>query len=174
MPSKTVPLSVRISDEDAEFLSSLEIGDARTPSEKLRALLTSERHLRAQGHDPEQAAQMISELLRPAQRRIRQIERQGAEESEPLRRIYDRLPDLAALALAGPQDTGAQPAGPDALSALESALADRALALCEDLLRLYVSPSARRHAPDALTRRLSAILELADLMKIAQKHSEGE
>ena len=174
MSSKTVPLSVRISDEDAEFLSSLEIGEARTPSEKMRALLASERQLRAQGHAPEQAAEMISDLLRPAQRRIRQIERQSGAASEALRRIYDRLPDLAAIALAGPQPDGENEPGAEALDALETHASDQAMALCEDLLRLYVSPSARTSARESLTRRLTAILELAELIRIAQKHQEGE
>lgn len=174
MPSKTVPLSVRISDEDAEFLSSLEIGEARTPSEKLRALLASERQLRTQGHAPDQAAEMISDLLRPAQRRIRQIERQSGASSEALRRIYDRLPDLAAIALAGPQIEPDADTGAKALETLETQASDQALALCEDLLRLYVSPSVRKDARDTLSRRLTAIMELAELIQIAQKHQEGE
>ncbi|MBL4537254.1 MAG: hypothetical protein JKP96_01175 [Oceanicaulis sp.] len=174
MPSKTVPLSVRISDEDAEFLSSLEIGEARTPSEKLRALLASERQLRTRGHDLGQAAEMISDLLRPAQRRIKQIERQRSEPSEALRRIYDRLPDLTATALAGPQTDTTQDGSSQSLSALEDAAADQALALCEDLLRLHVSPRALLRASETMSRRLHAILELAELIKIAEKHPEGE
>ena len=43
MPGKTVPLSVRVTDADAEFLARLDIAGATTPSEKLRALLTAER-----------------------------------------------------------------------------------------------------------------------------------
>jgi hypothetical protein len=34
--AKTVPLSVRVSHEDAEFIANLYIGDAVTPSDKVR------------------------------------------------------------------------------------------------------------------------------------------
>lgn len=169
MPSKSVPLSVRISDDDAAFLSKLEIGDAKTPSEKLRALLASERRLRSQGHDPAGAAEMIEDLLRPARRRIRRIERETDAGSEVLRRIYDRLPDLAATALAGPQ--GADDADDDTakLKSLETRALNQVLALCEDLLQVALTDRALLSENEANRRRTVAILELVELMKIAQK-----
>ena len=45
--SKTVSISARISHEDAEFLSSLTIEGATTPSDKLRALLADARQRHA-------------------------------------------------------------------------------------------------------------------------------
>lgn len=174
MPSKTVPLSVRISDEDAAFLAKLEIGDAKTPSEKLRALLASERRLRTEGHDPSEAAEMIGDLLRPALRRIKRIERETAAESEPLRRIYDRLPDLMALALSGPQTSGETAMTAAALKTLEARASEQALALCEDLIGLSLTAARRKRSAELNSDRLQAILELVDLVRIAQNHSKGE
>lgn len=165
MASKTVPLSVRISDEDAEFLARLDIGDAHTPSEKMRALLASERRLRAGPRDAGEASEMLSDLMRPARRRLRDAEREGAVRSEALEKLYDRLPELAALALAGPQ-TGESGA---VLVDFEARMLEQAFSLFEDLMRMGLLSEPRCHAPDALKSRLATVAELADLVKI--KHN---
>ena len=74
MPGKTVPLSVRVTDADAEFLARLDIAGATTPSEKLRALLTAERTRGEGAGDPHRSFEIIRDLLRPAQRGIRLAE----------------------------------------------------------------------------------------------------
>ena len=37
--AKTVPISVRVSNEDAEFIATLQIDNAVTPSDKVRSLI---------------------------------------------------------------------------------------------------------------------------------------
>ena len=46
MSSKTVPLSVRISHDDAEYIAGLKIDDALTPSDKVRAIIRDARKAR--------------------------------------------------------------------------------------------------------------------------------
>ena len=44
--SKSVPLSVRVSPDDARFISQIDIAGAATPSDKVRALLADARKRR--------------------------------------------------------------------------------------------------------------------------------
>jgi hypothetical protein len=165
MASKTVPLSVRISDEDAEFLARLDIGEAHTPSEKMRALLASERRLRAGPRDAGEASEMLSDLMRPARRRLRDAERDAPVRSEALEKLYDRLPELAALALAGPQADESSAA----LEHFEARMLAHAFSLFEDLMRIGLLSEPRCHDVNMLKSRLAAVSELADLVKI--KHN---
>ena len=65
MPSKTVPISARISHEDAEFISQLKINEATTPSDKLRAIISDAKRQRLRTQDYRGCFQMIQELLMP-------------------------------------------------------------------------------------------------------------
>src|SRR5436853_7896774 len=110
MAGKTVPLSVRVSDDDAEFLAGLEISGATTPSEKLRAVLAAERNRWERAQDPAEAAEFIRDLLRPAQRRVRKLETELHRSSDAVLKLYERLPDVMASAFAGPpSDAGEKP-----------------------------------------------------------------
>jgi hypothetical protein len=173
MPSKTTALSVRVSDEDARFLSGLSLDGATTPSEKLRALLSAQRRLHEGARSPTDAAETIEDLLRPSLRRVRRAEAELGVHSEPVQRVFDRLPVLAGLALAGPQGEASAPDA-KALAAFEGQLLEHAAALCEELINLAMTTSPRAYSPDSVEKRLKPLIELAHLTRIAQKQSEGE
>ena len=168
MAGKTVPLSVRISDEDAAFLARLEIGDAATPSEKMRALLASERRLRAGPRDVGEATDMLTDLMRPAKRRWRKDEAAASVHSEVLNRVYDRLPELAALALAGPEAPPEPDKAGPALEDFEGRVLDQTFALLEDLMQIALLKEPRALNRAALKNRVSTIIELAELARMAQ------
>ena len=173
MPSKTTALSVRVSDEDARFLSGLSLDGATTPSEKLRALLSAQRRLHDGARSPTDAAETIEDLMRPSLRRVRRAEAELGVHSEPVQRVFDRLPVLAGLALAGPQGDGK---GPDvkALEAFEAQILEHAAAFCEELINLAITANPRAYAPKSVEKRLKPLIDLAHLTRIAQKQSEGE
>jgi hypothetical protein len=173
MPSKTTALSVRVSDEDARFLSGLSLDGATTPSEKLRALLSAQRRLHEGARSPTDAAETIEDLLRPSLRRVRRAEAELGVHSEPVQRVFDRLPVLAGLAQAGPQGEASAPDA-KALAAFEGQLLEHAAALCEELINLAMTTSPRAYSPDSVEKRLKPLIELAHLTRIAQKQSEGE
>lgn len=168
MPGKTVSLSVRVSDEDAEFLARLDIAGATTPSEKMRALLASERRLRAGSRDAGEASEMLDDLMRPAKRRWRKDEEKAGAHSEILQRLYDRLPELAALALAGPEAPSQADDAETALAEFEGRVIDQTFALAEDFIQIALLREPRAMNRDALKNRLSHIIELAELAKISQ------
>jgi len=173
MPSKSTPLSVRVSDEDARFLAGLSLDGATTPSEKLRALLSAQRRLHEGARSPTDAAETMEDLLRPSLRRVRRTEAELSVHSEAVQRIYDRLPVLSGLALAGPQANDERKPGA-ALEAFEAQLLEHAGALCEELINLALTAEPRAYAPKAVKNRLKPLIELAELAALAQKQSKGE
>ena len=58
-----VPISVRISQEDADFIASLQIQGANTPSDKIRELLRQARTLHTQGQDYESSLSLAEQPL---------------------------------------------------------------------------------------------------------------
>ena len=173
MPSKTTPLSVRVSDEDARFLASLSLDGATTPSEKLRALLSAQRRLHEGARHPADASETVEDLLRPSVRRVRRAEAELGVHSEAVQRIYDRLPVLPGLALAGPQGDATQPGLGD-MKRFEAQVLEHAAALCEELLQLALTTAPRAYAPDSVKSRIKPLIELAILAQLAQKQSQGE
>ena len=169
MAGKTVPLSVRVSDDDAEFLAGLEISGATTPSEKLRAILANERTRWERAQDPAEAAEFIRDLLRPAQRRVRRLEADAHKSSDAVLKLYERLPELTASAFAGP----AGDADGKSLAAFEARLLDQVFALLQEILELGLLSHSRCYDPQAIASRLSPVLELVELMRISRERRKG-
>jgi hypothetical protein len=96
MASKTVPFSARISVEDAEFISTLEYDGAHTPSDKLRALLAETRRRHASFTDYGQNLAQMQEWMGQIKRQLLIRQQQLNQQSEPVLRVIDALPDLLA------------------------------------------------------------------------------
>jgi hypothetical protein len=96
MAGKTVPFSARISVEDAEFISTLEYDGAHTPSDKLRALLAETRRRQANFTDYGQNLAQMQEWMGQIKRQLLIRQQQLNQQSEPMLRVLDALPDLLA------------------------------------------------------------------------------
>jgi hypothetical protein len=165
MSAKTVPLSVRVTDSDAAFLAGLDIGGATTPSEKLRAILAAERS-RVEGvGDPVQAFDVVRDMLRPAQRRTRRAEAELGHASDFVRKLYDRLPELMAIAFAGPGDEVDRAR----LVAFEGRLLDQVFALVQEVLELGLVERSRCYDPRAIEARLGPVNELVALIRMSRE-----
>jgi len=60
---KKIQIGARISPEDADFLNLLEINGAKTPSDKLRAIIEEARLRREYSHEFTGSYRMIQEQL---------------------------------------------------------------------------------------------------------------
>lgn len=166
---KTVPLSVRVSDDDAAFLASLEIAGATTPSEKLRALLGEARR-RAEGLEDEGAgAESFKAALRPPERRVRAAESAVGMRSDLARKLYDRVPELMA-SLASGVAAGAKSAE---LVQFEDRLAIQAYALVEELLELGSASANRAYDPNRLSKRVAPALAVVARVKPTAVRRKG-
>ena len=166
MAAKSVSISVRVSDDDAAFLAGLQVDDAKTPSEKLRALLSAEQRRQEGAQDPTEAVEMFSEMLRPAHRQTRRLSE--TFNSEAVQKIFERLPELAGVAYSGPKH-GSGETTENALTRFEGRLLDQAFSLLEELLTLGLVSHAKCYDPDAISKRLGRILELVELIKLSRR-----
>lgn len=170
MSGKSVPLSVRITPDDAEFLARLRIDQATTPSEKLRALVRSERRRREGYHSYSRVLRLTGETLAPTLERIREAENSERIHSELIHTMEEWLPDLMAFVLTSMTEED-EDGRRQALFDLEEALADRVFRLIESVMRLGVTRQVRGYDPEVIGRRIGPILELADVIRRANHNS---
>jgi hypothetical protein len=168
--ARSVPISVRISDDDAAFLARYKADGAKTPSEKLRAILGDARKLNVQPEDFSGCTEMLSSLLRPSQNRLRSVQHEEGLRSDLLAKLYERLPELVASLMLGPQPAG-NPA--DELVKFEDAIAQQTFALIEDVLNLGLTTVSRTYSPALIKTRLEPILEILDLVRLSNSKQEG-
>lgn len=163
MASLTTPLSVRLSEDDTSFLTELEIDGAITASDKIRGLIRQARH-RAGPVDSFPAALALShEHLAAAVRAVRVIEQDLDCHSDVAVGLMTTAEEFLALALAVPR-TGASL---DELTRHEARLVDCAARMTEQLLRWAVTPRAPAYDPGVITRRLSGLFDLMQLVSAA-------
>lgn len=168
---KTASLSVRVDDDDAAFLADLDIGDARTPSEKLRALLHAERRRQEGVNDPVEAAEMFRDLLQPAKRRIRRLEVNTTERSDFVAKVYDRLPDIMGEAFSGPDEhaSGAM----KSLKTFEKAMLNDVFAFIQEVLELGLTSQNRCYDVSGIEKRIEPVLEILELINMSKQRRKG-
>lgn len=169
---KTTSLSVRVDDDDAAFLASLKIDEARTPSEKLRALLHAERRRHEGVEDPLEAADMFRDLMQPAKRRIRKLEMKTGARSTFLTKLYDRLPEVAGAAFSGPDEKPKDAAGN--LTHFENEMLNDVFVFIQEVLELGLTSQNRCYDPAGIEKRLAPVLEILELINMSRQRRKGD
>ncbi len=82
MNSKTTPISVRITPQDATFIAELEIGEAETPSDKIRALLKEARESRERNNELSTYLGLVRKAVNPLFDQIKKQELADHKHSE--------------------------------------------------------------------------------------------
>lgn len=163
---KSIPISVRLSEDDAAFLAGLTIPGAHTPSDKLRSIISETRRRMDGVEDFSDCAELLRDMIAPTTRRIREANKQLHLRSELLDRLADWLPEtMAYLMTTLPEGSTDK----KSLHQLEAGVADRAVALLENILRLGVTQQAPCYDEALLANRLTSILELAHIAAKQQK-----
>ncbi len=165
MAVKTISMSVRVSEEDAQFLATLEMPGATTPSDKLRAIIDDARQRRLGAQDFQACLGMLERLTAPARRQVRAVEHEKDLGSELVDTAFEWLPHSLAWMITSCGDDA--PANQDVarLRQFENGLAGRVFALLERILRLGVTKRCRCYDPGAIRTRLAPILEIARLIE---------
>ena len=170
MSSKTVPLSVRVSADDALFLSNLQIDGAVTPSEKLRALLHEAQRRQAGFSEPAEGGLLLREMATGARRRLRRLEANVGKRSDLMLKLYERVPDIMAKLIAGPngeEDNGEQ------LAAFEQELTDLLAVLLKDFITVGLSSPARVYDEPKYRAELEPVIQLVELVRHHQRAVKG-
>ena len=159
-----IPISVRISQEDADFIAELKIEGANTPSEKIRELLTQARLAHSQTHDYSTALAAQEQFLQAARRSVLHAEKQAGVHSHIVARLFEQLPDLAAT-LAADLPENAQEAD---LKQYERELMWRIVRLTDSILQLAVTGKGAAY-DDTVLQQLENTLKLADIVRRASE-----
>ncbi|MCL2625489.1 MAG: hypothetical protein FWD46_01555 [Cystobacterineae bacterium] len=167
-------VGVRFPLSDIEWLASLQLKEALTPSDKIRAIVTAARRQQEGYGDYEASLSWLSELWAPvvAAIRAREFRAEGPGlHSELLRLLMEWLPQTLALLLArgrgeeeGSGGAGSKDENLEALLQLEAQLAQRCFLLCESLLRLGIGSAAPCYNPEIIHAYLPRVIELVQVI----------
>jgi hypothetical protein len=152
-------LSIRIPDEDFQWLVSLPESGARTPSEKLRALLQRMRQQEQGLSDPERSAAWMRRLVQPFADDLATLERESQTHSDLLAAVVEHVPAIMALLATG---RPAQEEGAGAAS--EALVAQRCFRFFAALLKGAITTHPASYAPGVYERHLPDIIELAEII----------
>lgn len=167
MSSKMVAISARISHDDAEFISGLQIEGAVTPSDKLRAIIADVRRRSSGTGDYRSAVAVVQQLLEPVSTQSRQLELEQRMHSELVARVIEWLPDVMGLILSS--SAALVDGEPNAeLVNLERGLADRVFLLMESVLQMGVTRRCPCYDTAAILTRVEPILDLARVIDSTQ------
>ena len=162
MSLKTIPISTRISSDDAEFLAKWNGSEAATPSEKLRAMIAELRRHEEGAKDYSGALHVASALIGPTLHAIRTCEHESGMHSELAARIADWLPECLAFLMAA--KGGREHLDRDALIQVEEGLADRVMILMQSVLQMAVTPQCPCYNPQVIRERIQPVLDLAEVV----------
>jgi len=163
---KSVPISVRLSEGDVEFLARFEAPGAITPSEKLRSILSDARKRHEGTEDVEDSQDLVREMLRPSERALRKLQRSENVRSDFVMKLYERLPEILAELMAG---VPGQVEGGAGLREFEARLAEEMFSLIEEVFDLGLTSQGRTYDPTLIRDRLKPVLEILKLYEISQK-----
>lgn len=162
--SNRIPLSVRIGQEEADFIASLQIEGAVTLSDKIRELLKQARQAHMGEQDFAHALAQAEQAVLPVRHRLVQAEQELGVHSAVLARLLAALPEWWALATS----EGAQLTVDAArLQAYEAAMTVHAVRLMEGLLQLMVGASDVAY-DETVLHQLDNVLKLAQIVRQQQ------
>ncbi|TNE60880.1 MAG: hypothetical protein EP335_17740 [Alphaproteobacteria bacterium] len=168
MSAKTVPLSVRLPRDDAEFIARLKTGDAVTMSEKVRQLVSDARLAAERGDSFEGVVEQAAGNLSHVTRALDALEADHGRQSRLLRVLVDWLPRIQAELEAVNVPPGDEV---DSLTALEAAAARRTRDFVDQMARLAVTREAPCLDGSIVRTTLEPLSELFGL--IAKNPDEG-
>jgi hypothetical protein len=153
-----VPISGRIADDLYEWLSTLQLEDATTLSDKLRVAVLNLKRMHDGDSDYVGALTTYRDLGRNTRDQIAKLEQQTGQHSEVLGALIEHVPAMVAMLHSSQIDSL------ETAKKLESDLVKRSLQLAEVLLRQAVTGRAAAYDETVITSNSKRLLELAQLI----------
>jgi hypothetical protein len=163
--AKSIPLSVRLSVDDADFLSSLERPGTTTPSDKIRALVAEARRQHDGSRSYAEGIVFQDSQVAPLVRTLWTAERDSDQHSELLFAVLSWLPEIQAYLQAELAPDAQGRLDPSHLQMVEEGVARRVVGLAEAVLRLSIARPEPCYDPVCISRRLGPVLQLSDLIR---------
>lgn len=158
-------LSIRVNEDDYQWLLSSGDPVAKTPSEKLRSLITRMRRQEEGSGDYDACADWMRALAKPLADSVSAHERKARAHSEAVAAALEWVPQLMALLVAERIDPGQ----PRSAAEIEAILLQRSFRLLSTLLRMGVTSYPATYDPRAVDAYLPEILEIAAIISTRQK-----
>lgn len=162
--TKTVSLSTRISQEDAEFLSALKLESANTPSEKLRVIIAEARKRQEGMQDYRSSLLMYQNMLNRLVTVSREIEMENQIHSELVSRLTEWLPDMMAFTTAMGSELH-QSRNVEDLKKIEEGITDRSFRLFQSILQMGITESCPCYQTNAVSKRMAEIVNLVNVIQ---------
>ena len=159
--SKTVPISVRVSHEDAEFIANLKIGNAVTPSDKVRSIIREARDRNDNIVNYEGWLKISRDSLDGLIQKIKTMELKQTQHSELISLFNDWIVESFAYAASAKHEIDE---GKVELSQFEAGISERVFRLLESMARMGVTSSAPCYDPEIISKGLAPVLELINII----------
>lgn len=159
---KTIPLSLRITQDDAVFLSELNRPETVTLSDKVRALIKEARETEGACRDYATGLAKAKAEFQKTQFRIKEQELNDGMHSELLSFFPEWLAEAFAYTLSVTEEGEAESV-PD-LTVIENGVVARVFRLLEQVARLGVTNQAPCYDPEIISREFKRLRELMGLL----------
>lgn len=157
-------LSIRLPDEDFQWLLTACPEAGKTPSERLRALVANSRHQEAGRTDPQMCAASMKGLVQMLADSVAVWERHSMRHSELVGAALEMAPQLMAILVSSPPVDETPEIGENTAKELEAALAQQCFRLLTRILRSMVTSIPEVYERESLERYLPDIVELVEII----------
>ncbi|WP_319410232.1 hypothetical protein [uncultured Cohaesibacter sp.] len=155
---KSVPFSVRLTSEDADYVAALQIPEALTPSDKIRHIISESRKRSESQSSFSELAKRFEDDFLPTINLLRQLEYDAQQESEILHFFADWLSLACAEFAKGPRSS-------DDLQNFEARVVRQAFKLIEQTIRMAITSDAPCYDPSIIRNGCQRTIELVRLIK---------
>ena len=162
-------LSIRLPDEDFQWLLSAHPETGKTPSEKLRALVASSRQQDAGRADPEMCAESMKGLVQVLANSVVVWERRSMRHSELVGAALEIAPQLMAILASSSPINEAVKTGETKAKELETMLAQQCFRLLTRILRAAVTSTPEVYEKESIERYLPDIVEIMEIIAIRRE-----
>lgn len=159
--AKTVPISVRISHEDAEFIANLKVDNAVTPSDKIRSIIEDSRKHKQREISYEGCLKNAAEALQALTQSIKSAEKEQKQHSELVNGFNDWITESFAYISAANHEIKE---GRIDIHQLEEGINERVFRLFEIIARMAVTSTAPCYDKQIMTKGFTTLLELTQII----------
>ncbi len=159
--AKTVPISVRVSNEDAEFIANLQIDGAVTPSDKVRSIIREAKKQKERIINYEGCLKIALETLKGLTQKVKASEMKQKQHSELVNVFNDWIVESFAYVVSAKYKIYE---GKIELKQLEEGISERVFRLFEVVARMGVTSKASCYDKEIITKGFVPILELTQII----------
>ena len=158
MPQKMIPHSVRLSEEDSEFIAKLHIPGTVTSSDKIRAIIKDRREKNERPNSYEGLLFSSEEILLPVIHRLKKTELDSQEHSELMSIFLEWLMETTSYVAYQAHEEELD------LHKMEQGVMERLSRVINATMRLGITPDAPCYEASIVRENLGNTLELAALI----------